>query len=213
VTGKQAGGGQLQQAFDVGDQPAPLDRWQVTIGVGPVTAVRILALRIEARACRSCEASNTSLYLQRIDGKGKATSFVFPGRITDPKKGALVYDGRLFYGHCLPSVKSGVVTHQREVVDRRGVQKSVLIAEPGPQYVYEVLLERKLPNVNTTLDLVKRKVCMEIPGRNRNVLKKPLDLSPKNGLEDDENEDDKNDEKNPEKPAENGDKKPSTEEG
>lgn len=167
----------------------------------------------EARACRTCEAANTSLYLQRIDGKGKATSFVFPGRITDPKKGALVYDGRLFYGHCLPSVKAGVVTHQREVVDRRGVQKSVLIAEPGPQYVYEVLLERKLPNVNTTLDLVKRKVCMEIPGRNRNVLKKPLDLSPKNGLVDDENEDDKNDEKNPEKPAENGDKKPSTEEG
>lgn len=162
----------------------------------------------EARSCRACEAANTSLFLQRIDGKGKATSFVFPGRITDPKKGALVYDGRLFYGHCLPSVKSGVVSHQREAVDRRGTQTSVLIAEPGPQYVYEVLLERKLPSIKTTLDLVKRKVCMEIHGRNRNVLKKALDLSPKNGLGDDEeNEADKNDEKNPDKPSEAAEKK------
>lgn len=161
----------------------------------------------EARACRTCESTNTSLFLQRIDGKGKATSFVYPGRITDPKKGALVYDGRLFYGHCLPSVKAGIVTHQREVVDRRGAQKSVLIAEPGPQYVYEVLLERKLPSVNTTLDLVKRKVCMEIPGRNRSVLRKPLDLSPKKGLNDDDDEEDKNDEKGPEKEPDTVDKK------
>ncbi len=170
----------------------------------------------EARACRNCESANTSLFLQRIDGKGKPTSFVYPGRIMDPKKNSLVYDGRLFYGHCLPSVKAGVVTHQREIVDRRGAQKSVLIAEPGPQYVYEVLLERKLPSVNTTLDLVKRKVCMEIPGRNRSVLKRPLDLSPSKGLsDDDDNEEDKNDEKNPDgkTPDENGKKGTSIEEG
>ncbi len=168
----------------------------------------------EARSCRTCEAANTSLFLQRIDGKGKATSFVYPGRITDPKKGALVYSGRLFYGHCLPSVKAGIVTHQLESVDRRGAQKSVLIAEPGPQYVYEVLLERKLPNVKTTLDLVKRKVCMEVPGRNRTVLRKPLDLSPKKGLDDEEEDDeDKNDEKAPDgKTPEAGDKKAAGEE-
>lgn len=155
----------------------------------------------EARACRTCEPSNTSLFLQRIDGKGKATSFVYPGRITDPKKGSLVYDGRLFYGNCLPSVKAGIVTHQRETVDRRGTQRSVLIAEPGPQYVYEVLLERKLPSVKTTLELVKRKVCMEIPGRNRSVLKKALDLTPKQGLsdEEDDEEEDANDAKGPDK--------------
>lgn len=166
----------------------------------------------EARACRTCEPTNTSLFLQRLDGKGKATSFVYPGRITDPKKGALVYDGRLFYGNCLPSVKAGVVTHQRENVDRRGTQTSVLIAEPGPQYVYEVLLERKLPSVKTTLELVKRKVCMEIPGRNRSVLKKPLDLSPKKGLNDDEeDEEDANDAKAPDKGPEAAEKKPSEE--
>jgi hypothetical protein len=85
----------------------------------------------EGRTCASCEATNISLFLQRLDGKGKIQSSVYPGRITDPKKG-LVYEGRVFYGHCLPTVKAGLVAHQRESVDRRGIQKSVLIAEPGP---------------------------------------------------------------------------------
>jgi hypothetical protein len=149
----------------------------------------------EGLTCEKCEPSNTSLYLERLDGKGKATKFSYPGKITDTKKGVLVYQGRLFYGHCLPSVKAGVVIHQREVVDRRGTQKSVVIAEPGPQYVYEVLLERRLPNEKTTLDLVKRRVCTEISGRNRNVLRKPLDLTPRKGLDDDEEEDEETKEK------------------
>lgn len=143
----------------------------------------------EGKTCPKCGPENTSLFLQRIDGRGKATSFVYPGRIVDPKKNAVVYNGRLFYGNCLPSVKQGVVTHQSEAVDRRGTQKSVVIAEPGPQYIYEVLLERKLPALKTTLDLVKRKSCFEIAGRNRSVLKRPLDLTPKKGLDDNEDED------------------------
>lgn len=141
----------------------------------------------EGRTCSSCEPTNTSLFIQRLDGKGKIASYVYPGRITDPKKG-LVFQGRTFYGNCLPKVKAGLVAHQLELVDRRGMQKSVLIAEPGPQYVYEVLLERRLPNVNTTLDFVKRKACFEIAGRTRTILKKPLNLTPKKGLEDDEDE-------------------------
>jgi hypothetical protein len=143
----------------------------------------------EARTCPKCEASNTSLYLHRLDGRGKATKFSYPGKITDTKKGALVYNGQFFYGHCLPSVKAGVVIHQSEAVDRRGTQRSVVIAEPGPQYVYEVLLERRLPSVKTTQDLVKRKVCTQIAGRDRAVLRKPLDLTPKKGLDDNEEED------------------------
>ncbi len=141
----------------------------------------------EGRTCNSCETANISLFVQRLDGKGKVTSYVYPGRITDPKKG-LVYEGRVFYGNCLPKVKAGIVAHQRESVDRRGMQKSVLIAEPGPQYVYEVLLERRLPNVKTTLDLVKRKTCFEIAGKSRTVLRKPLNLTPKKGMGDDEEE-------------------------
>ncbi len=142
----------------------------------------------EGKTCPNCEAANTSVFLQRLDGKGKVTSFVYPGKIKDPKKGAIVFDGRLFYGHCLPNVKQGVVSHQREQVDRRGMQRSVVIAEPGPQYAYEVLMERRLPSVKTTVSLVKRKSCFEIPGRTRTVLRKPLDLTPRKGLDDAEEE-------------------------
>ncbi|MBS1961145.1 MAG: hypothetical protein JST04_02935 [Bdellovibrionales bacterium] len=148
----------------------------------------------EGKTCANCDASNTSVFIQRLDGKGKTASYVYPGRITDPKKG-LVYQGRAFYGNCLPKVKAGFVAHQLEHVDRRGMQKSVLIAEPGPQYVYEVLLERRLPNVKTTLDLVKRKVCFEIAGRTRTVLKKPLNLTPQKGLDDNDDEEDDSDKK------------------
>ncbi len=142
----------------------------------------------EGKSCANCDPANTSVFLQRLDGKGKVTSFVYPGRITDPKKGALVFEGRLFYGNCLPNVKQGVVSHQREIVDRRGMQRSVVIAEPGPQYAYEVLMERRLPNVKTTLALVKKKSCFEIPGKSRTVLRKPLDLTPRKGLDDEEEE-------------------------
>jgi hypothetical protein len=150
----------------------------------------------EGRTCPTCETTNTSIYIQRLDGKGKVSSYVFPGRISDPKKG-LVFQGRTFYGNCLPKVKAGLVSHQLEHVDRRGMQKSVLIAEPGPQYVYEVLLERRLPSVGTTLDFVKRKVCFEIAGKSRSILRKPLNLTPKKGLDDDEEEGDEVDAKGP----------------
>jgi hypothetical protein len=141
------------------------------------------------RTCKTCDEGNVSLFVQRIDGKGKAHSYVYPGRITDPRKG-LVYQGRVFYGNCLPKVKVGLVAHQREAVDRHGMRKSVLIAEPGPQYVYEALLERRLPSVRTTLGFVKKKVCFEIAGRSRTVLKKPLNLTPTKGLDDNDEEDD-----------------------
>jgi hypothetical protein len=144
----------------------------------------------EGKTCPKCDSGNTSFFLQRLDGRGLTASFIHPGKIIEVKKNRNVYTSRLFYGHCLPSVKQGVVVHQTELVDRRGYQKSVSIAEPGPQYIYEVLLERRLPALKTTLDLVKRGVCTEISGKTRNVLKRPLDLTPKKGLDDEEEEED-----------------------
>lgn len=149
------------------------------------------------RACEKCGVEQVGIFLMRIDGKGKSFQFTYPGRIVDPKKGQTVYEGRTFYGNCLPKQKQGIVTHQKEIVDRRrGMQMSVLTAVPGSNTVEELLIERRLPALRTTLDLVKRKVCFEIPGKNRTVLRKPLDLTPRKGLDDDEEEEDLNDVKN-----------------
>jgi hypothetical protein len=146
------------------------------------------------RACNKCTENQVGIFMMRLDGKGKSFQFVYPGRITDSKKGQIVFNGRSFYGNCLSGVKQGLVTHQSEIIDRRrGLQKSVLVIEPGDYKVEERLIEKRVPSINTTLTLVKNKVCTEIPGLNRLVLKKPLDLTPREGLNDDEEDTDLND--------------------
>lgn len=157
------------------------------------------------RTCNKCTENQVGIFMMRIDGKGRAFQFVYPGKITDSKKGQTVFNGRSFYGNCLPGIKQGLVTHQAEIVDRRrGLQKSVLVIEPGDQKVEERLIEKRVPSIKSTLLLVKNKVCTEIAGLNRLVLKKPLDLTPREGLNDDDEETDLNDLKNPlEVPSEN----------
>jgi len=146
------------------------------------------------RACNKCTENQVGIFMMRIDGKGRAFQFVYPGKITDSKKGQTVFNGRSFYGNCMPGMKQGLVTHQAEIVDRRrGMQKSVLIIEPGDHKVEERLVEKRVPSIKSTLALVKNKVCTEIAGLNRLVLKKPLDLTPRKGLNDDDEDTDLND--------------------
>lgn len=156
----------------------------------------------EAKSCEKCPDDVKSLYLQRVDGKQKAMQFVYPGKIVDTKKGQVVYESRGFYGQCLPKVPLAYVVHQREHVGRRGYQRSVFVAQVTPEGATEQLMERKLPTVTTTLQLVKRKVCFEIAGRSRSVLKKPLDLTPRSGMDEDDVDEDDDSEDKPEIKAE-----------
>ena len=143
-----------------------------------------------AQACTQCPVDPPSVYMQKIEGQNnKPFQFVYPGKITDTKKGQIVFDSRAFYGECIKGVKSAYVSFQKEIVDRRrGLQRSVFVAKPGDQKPQEKLMERGLPAVETALQLVKKKVCFEIPPKNRKVLSRPLDLSSQKGLEDDEDE-------------------------
>jgi hypothetical protein len=120
--------------------------------------------------------------------KQKPMQFVYPGKVIDPKKGQVVFESRAFYGQCLPKIPAAYVVHQRENVGRRGFQRSVFVAQITPEGATEQLVERRLPTVTTTLQLVKRKVCFEIQGKTRTVLKKPLDLTPRQGMDDEDEE-------------------------
>lgn len=145
----------------------------------------------EAKSCEKCPDEVRSLYLQRMDNpKQKPMQFVYPGKVIDPKKGQVVFESRAFYGQCLPKIPAAYVVHQRENVGRRGFQRSVFVAQITPEGATEQLVERRLPTVTTTLQLVKRKVCFEIQGKTRTVLKKPLDLTPRQGMDDEDEEDD-----------------------
>jgi hypothetical protein len=145
-----------------------------------------------AKPCQDCQ-DEQAVYMLRPNGE-KATAFVYPGKILDPKTRAVLLDSRAFYGKCLPNRGDVYVVFQKERVDRRhSLQASVMTAEPARDHLRETLTERRLPNIKTTLQLVKRKTCSEIEGRNRLMLRKPLDLHPRdNGDKDDEEDDDEN---------------------
>lgn len=140
-------------------------------------------LVLTARSCETC-AQERHVYLIRLDGK-QSTHFVHPGRVVDPKTGLTLIESRSFFGHCITGYGEVLVTFQKERVDRRrALQQSVHVAWPGKEYLQEKLLERRLPGVHQALHFVRAKKCKEISGRNRLMLSKPLDLTPRHGIDD-----------------------------
>ncbi|OFZ55785.1 MAG: hypothetical protein A2428_18015 [Bdellovibrionales bacterium RIFOXYC1_FULL_54_43] len=147
------------------------------------------------RPCENCAQSSAVYALRPTTGAlaHTLTSFVYPGKVLEAKTRAVLLDSRAFFGRCLYREKSDVyVVFQKERVDRRrSLQQSVFIAEPGPEHLDERLLERGLPRLQDTLKLVRAKQCRELDGRNRLMLRKPLDLTPRRGTDrDDDDEDD-----------------------
>jgi hypothetical protein len=55
-----------------------------------------------------------------------------------------------------------------ERVDRRRqMQPSILVAEAGKDHLEDTLLEKRGPSLKKILQLVKKRVCSEIPGETR----------------------------------------------
>ncbi len=134
------------------------------------------------KPCQRCE-NQQGVFMMRADG-AKSAQFVHPGKVLDPKTRALLYESRAFFGQCLPGGESGYIAFQKERVDRRrGLPNSVFIAKPGPQFIEEKLLERRLPSLNSVIKQVKQKRCFEIAGSNRLMMKKKIDIIPKRGAD------------------------------
>jgi hypothetical protein len=147
-------------------------------------------LLFTARPCQDC-LQDKAIYVLRPEG-GRPTHFVYPGRVLDPRTRQVLLESRSFFGRCLSSSPSEVfVTFQKERVDRRrSLQQSVFIAEAGRDHLEERLLERRLPSLDRTLRAVRAKQCREIEGRNRLMLSKPLDLTPRRGDDEERDGDD-----------------------
>lgn len=150
---------------------------------------------LSGKPCQNC-LDDKIIYAIRPNNP-KPTAFVYPGKILDPKNRSLLIESRAFFGKCLANRGDVFVVFQKERVDRKhNLQSSVYIAEAGRDHLEETLLERRLPTLHTTLQMVKRKNCKEIEGRNRLMLSKPLDLHPHSDLNDDDDDDDSKTEKN-----------------
>jgi hypothetical protein len=134
----------------------------------------------KAKPCQDC-AHDLGIYAIRPEG-GRATAFVHPGKVLDPKTRNVLLDSRAFFGRCLTGRGDVYVSFQKERLDRkRGLITSVYIAEAGSERFSERLIERRGPRINEALRRVKDRECVEIEGRNRLMLSKPLDLTPRAG--------------------------------
>lgn len=147
---------------------------------------------VAAKPCATCPEER-GLFLVSPQG-GKPNGYVYPGRIFDPKIGAVVLQSRAFYGKCLRSTSnSTLVFFQKELVEkkkRRYSSAGVHITEINSGKLEEKLIEKGMPRIDDTLKRVRQKECFEITGKNRNVLNKPLDLIIRHGLDNDEGDDD-----------------------
>ena len=139
------------------------------------------------------------LYLIRADGKYPLT-LVYPGRITDRKKGHLVFEGRAFYGECIAHREPSYVMYQKEKVDRRRFpQQSAFVAEVQEHGVDERLIVRRMPPLAYALKQVKRKKCFEIDGYNRQSVKFSIQKVKPESVEEQEDSEEKAVEKSDEK--------------
>jgi hypothetical protein len=149
-----------------------------------------------AKPCKACVEEPSVYFIrpgQNYAPGEKHHSTVQPGAIYDNKTKAIVYEGRAFIGRCLDSNQDVYVAFQRERVDRKhGLVPSVFIARPGLYHLHEELRERRLPKLATTLKRLKSKTCLEIPGRSRNMLARPLDLKTRPDVNTEEDEEDEN---------------------
>lgn len=156
----------------------------------PPPATKPYAL-VAAKPCATCPEER-GLFLVSPQG-GKPNGYVYPGRIFDPKIGAVVLQSRAFYGKCLRSTPNDtLVFFQKEIVEkkrRRYSSSGVYVTEMSGNRLEEKLIEKGMPRIDDTLKRVHKKECFEIVGKNRNVLNKPLDLIIRHGLDSDESDD------------------------
>ncbi len=143
------------------------------------------------KPCKEC-LDDKVIYSVRPNGN-KPSSFVYPGKILDPDNRSLLFEARAFYGKCLPGRGDLYISFQNEKEAKgKGMVASVFVAEAGKDYLNEVFLEdgrvsrkrrrahrSRLPSIKRTLQMVHNKSCVEIFGRNRLMLAKPLDLHPR----------------------------------
>ena len=157
-------------------------------------------LLVTAKPCSGCVEERSVYFLSR-DGS-RSFQFVHPGRIIDSKSRAVVLESRAFYGKCVPDWNEVYVVYQKDTVDKKkhgrrykSVEPSIFVAEPSKEGIREKLSEvRSIGQLAAkqkfTLARVKTKQCTEITGRDRMMLKKPLDLRPRRDTGDDVEDED-----------------------
>ncbi len=133
---------------------------------------------LAGKTCQNCELDR-ALFVVSPHRDDNRTAYVYPGRVLDPKTRAILLDSEAFYGECLPHRPDIYIVFQKEKVDRRQkLQESVLVVEPAQAHLLETLLERHLPKLRVTRQLVQQGKCFRVPTWNRLASQITLNLRP-----------------------------------
>ncbi len=104
--------------------------------------------------------------------------YIAPGHIRDVLKKRTYFQARAFYGKCLKKKDVDVlIFFVREELDHhRGLQRSVSVVSPGPEFAREeVITGRRMPKIERA---IHSPLCHEIPGIDRTMSSDIPDTEP-----------------------------------
>lgn len=120
--------------------------------------------------CTECDA-NTSIYIHSpsdgpMKNEGEQQRFMYPGQERDYQTGQIVYEGRMFYGDCLPDHPNAVVWFERMLGDDKKLHDDVFVAEVKQDHLLTTKLPtRELPKPKDSEVAVRAGKCHELGGK------------------------------------------------
>ena len=99
-----------------------------------------------------------------MKNEGEQPRFSYPGKETDYQSGQIVYEGRMFYGDCLPSHPNAVVWFYSTIGDDKKWHDGVLVAEVKEDHLVTTELHGDLPKSSDAQIAVSTGRCHELRG-------------------------------------------------
>jgi len=132
------------------------------------TSKKLSYFILSGTTCTDCD-ENISIYIYSpSDGpmtdEGDLQSYPYPGQETDNESGKVDYEGRMFYGNCLPTHPNAVVWFDRTLGDDKKWRDDVLIAEVKNDDLVITQLHSGLPKLSDAQAAVRTGQCHELPG-------------------------------------------------
>ena len=124
---------------------------------------------LSGTTCTECD-ENISIYIHSpsdgpMKNEAEQRRFSYPGREIDYQSGQVDYEGRMFYGDCLPDHPNAVIWFDGTLGDNKKWHHDVLVAEIKADRLVTTELHGELPKPSDFQTAVGNGQCHELPGR------------------------------------------------
>src|ERR1035437_1486831 len=136
------------------------------------TIKKLPYLILSGTTCTECD-ENISIYIHSpsdgpMKNEGKQLRLSYPGQEIDYQSGQVEYEGRMFYGDCLPAHPNAVVWFDRTLGDDEKWHHGVWVVEVKEDHLVTTELHGDLPELSDAQTAVRTGQCHELPGIRRN---------------------------------------------